>query len=79
MLNVRLDRDRGHRIAAIERQRFVEEGEQRVERLEVSGLAGAEMLDTAADTTIDQVGFFAELDDEGSSNRRERAAGVAQL
>ena len=64
---------------AIERQRFVEEREQRVERLEVSGLTGPEMLDAAADTTVDQVGLLAELHDEGSSNRRERAARVAQL
>ena len=73
------DRRRGHRIVAIERQRFSEECEQRVERLEVSRLAGPEMFDAPADTPIGQVGLLAELHDEGASNRRERAAGVTHL
>jgi hypothetical protein len=66
-------------IVAIERQRFVEECEQGVERLEVSRLSGPEMLDAPADAPADQVGLFAELHDEGAANRREWAAGLAQL
>jgi hypothetical protein len=63
----------------IERQGVVEKGQQGIERLEVSRFAGAEVLDPAADATLAQVGLFAELHDERSSSRRERAAGLAQL
>jgi hypothetical protein len=76
---VRPGRCRGDGIAAINRQRFVEERQQCVERLEVSGFTGAQMLDPSTDPAVDQVGFGAELHDEGSANRREWTAGVAQL